>query len=72
MLMSRILQDGVYFRLGQLMAMAFVHGGAAVKILCPSVFNYLSGIKPCDLIVGIDEVPDAGIREILWKVRNIL
>ena len=40
------LEDGVYFRLGQLMAMAVIHGGAAVRILSPLVFNYLSGMKP--------------------------
>jgi len=41
------------FQLGQLMAMALVHGGAAVHILLPSVFNYLSGMKPCEIIVGL-------------------
>ena len=25
--------------------------------------------KPSDLIVGIDEVPDAGVWDILWKVN---
>jgi len=35
------------------MAMALVHGGAAVHILLPSVFNYLSGMKPCEIIVGL-------------------
>ena len=35
-----ILQEGIYFRLGQLMSMAFVHGGAAIRIIGPSVFNY--------------------------------
>ena len=51
------------------MSMAFIHGGAAIRIIGPSVFNYLSGIKPSDLIVGVDEVPDAGVRDILWKVH---
>ena len=37
----------MYFCLGQLMAMAVILGGAAVRILSPSVFNYLSGMKPC-------------------------
>ena len=64
-----IIQEGIYFRLGQLMAMAFVHGGAAIRIIGPSVSNYLSGIKPSDLIVGIDEVPDGGVCDILWKVH---
>ena len=50
------------------MAMALVHGGAAVRILSPSVFNYLSGMKPSEIIVGLGEVPDAGVKEILEKV----
>ena len=50
------------------MAMTFVHGGAAVRILCPSLFNYLSGMKPYDLIVAIDEVPDESLKNMLWKV----
>jgi len=58
----------VFFRLGQLMAMALVHGGAAVCILSPSVFNYLSGMKSSEIIVGLGEVPDAGVKEILEKV----
>ena len=51
------------------MAMALVHGGAAVSILAPSVFNFLSGMKPSDIIVAIEEVADAGIKLILEKVR---
>ena len=58
----------MYFRLGQLMAMAVVHGGAAMHILSPSLFNCLSGMKPCDIIVHIDEVPDPSLREKLLKV----
>ena len=50
------------------MAMALVHGGAAVRILSPSVFNYLSGMKPSEIIVVLGEVPDAGVNEILEKV----
>lgn len=63
-----LIQDGEYYRLGQLLAMAVIHGGAAVHILCPSVFTFLSGMKPCDIVVTIDEVPDASVRDILWKV----
>lgn len=63
-----IEQDGIYFRLGQLMAMALIHGGAAVRILSPSVFDFLRGMKPGDIIVGIDEVADADIKRIVKKV----
>ena len=49
-----IEQGGIYFRLGQLMAMAIIYGGAGVRTLSPSVFNFLNGMKPSDIIVGID------------------
>ena len=58
-------QDGIYFRLGQ---MSLIHGGAAMRIFGPSVFKHLSGMKPCDIIVGINEVPDSSVCEKLYKV----
>ena len=64
-------QDGVYFQLGQLMAMALLHGGAGVHILLPSVFNFYSGMKPSNIIVGMDEIADADIKVILKKVFTI-
>lgn len=63
-----LIQEGVYYRLGQLIAMALIHGGAPVHILCRSVFTFLSGMKPCDIVVTIDEVPDARLSDIFWKV----
>ena len=53
-------QDGLYFWLGQLKAMVLIHGGAAVHMLSPSVFNCLSGTKPINSI-EIDEESDADI-----------
>ena len=50
------------------MAMALLQGGASIRILSPSVFNYLSGMKPGDIIVGIDECPDPATRDLLRKV----
>ena len=58
----------MYFRLGQLIGMALINGGAAMPIFCPSVFKYFIGMKPCDIIVDINEVPDASVREKLLKV----
>ena len=58
----------MYYRLGQLVAMAITHGGAAMRILCQSVFNFLSGMKPCDIIVDINEIPAAHIRDMLIQV----
>ena len=51
------------------MAMALIHGGAAMRVLCQSVFNFLCGMKPCDIVIGINEVPSAFIREVLLKVH---
>ena len=52
------------------MAMALVHGGAAVGLLCPSVYSFLSGMKPSDIIVSIEEVPDESLcgklRKVTW------
>lgn len=56
----------MYYRLGQLMAMALVHGGSAVCLLSSSVYGYLCELKPCDIIVGVDEVPDSNVRAI-WR-----
>ena len=64
-----LLQEGVYYRIGQLMAMAFVHGGAAVHIISQSVYNFLTGMKPCDIIVGVHEIPDASVWDMLQKVN---
>ena len=58
----------MYYRLGQLAAMCLVQGGAAIRVLAPSVYSFLCGKKPCDIIVPVDEVSDEGVRGILNKV----
>ena len=50
------------------MAMALVHGGSAVQIMSRSVFNYIAGMKPLDIIVDIDEIPEPDVRETLHRV----
>ena len=52
------------------MAMALVHGGSAIQVLSRSVFNCLAGMTPLDIIVDIDEVPEAAVRDILQKVST--
>ena len=47
------------------MAMALVHGGSAIQVLSRSVFNCLAGMKPLDIIVDIDEISEAAVRDIL-------
>ncbi len=55
----------MFFRLGQLMAMALVHGGSAVRLFSGSVFNFFCGVKPLDIIVDVDEIPEANVRDVL-------
>ena len=49
------------------MAMALLQGGASIRILSRAVFNYLSGMKPGDIIVSICECPDAVVRDLLHE-----
>lgn len=50
------------------MAMALLQGGTPFRILSPSIFNYLSGMKVGDIIIGISECPETAVRDLLWKV----
>jgi hypothetical protein len=65
-------QDGVYSKLGTLAAMSFVNGGTSFRLFSPCVYNFLCGMDAADLIAGIDEVPDCGVRETLKQVRFII
>ena len=51
-----------------LAAMSLIYEGGAFRLFGPTVFNFLSGLNPADLIAGISEVPDSSIREILKQV----
>lgn len=41
---------------------------AVVRLFSPSVFTYLCGAKPADIIVGVDEVADVNVKRVLQKV----
>ena len=60
-----------HIHVGQLMAMALVHGGAAVHLISSSVYNFLTRMRQCDIIVGLHEIPDASIRNMCQKAKNI-
>ena len=66
------MQDGFYFFLGQLAAMTLVHGGGAINILCPSVYNFLAGMSPSDIIVDIDEIPEEATKQVIRKVSHCM
>ena len=51
------------------MAMALVHGRSAVRLFSRSVFQYLKGMKPCDIVVDIDKVLEEEVRAVLNKVN---
>ena len=53
------------------MAMALLQGGSSVHLLSPSVYSYLCGMKPHDIIVDITEIPDENIKVIMEKVSNM-
>ena len=54
--------------MGMLTAMSFIHGAGNFKIFGHSVYNFMAGMKPSDMIANIDEVPDLSIRNILKQV----
>lgn len=62
----------MYYRLGQLSAMAFVHGGSSMNIFCPSVYHFLCGMKPANIIVSSNEVAEVEIKQFLDKVFLLL
>ena len=69
----KFFQDCIYSKLGTLAAMSLVNGGASFRLFSPwhCVYNFLCGMDAADLIAGIDEVADSGIRDTLKQVRII-
>ena len=49
--------------------MCLSQGGAPVRLFCPSVFAFLCGMKPSDIVPQIDEVPDRKVRDTLKEVK---
>ena len=47
------------------MAMALVYGSSVIQVLSRSIFNCLAGMMPLDIIVDIDDIPEAAVRDIL-------
>ena len=59
-----------------MVAMSFVHGSGPVCLFGSSIYNFMCGLNPHDLTVGIDEVSDPTVRntlhEVLYEVQIIL
>lgn len=63
-----LLQNNIYFRLGQLASMALLQGGAGFHIFASSVWNYLAGMKVGDIVIAENEVADGQIKIISSQV----
>ncbi len=64
----------MYYQLGVLAAMSLVHGGGSFAILSSTVYNYICGMNPSDLIPNIDEVPDETrgiLKQVTYRTFNI-
>lgn len=48
--------------------MSLVQRGAGCHILSISLYNYVTGMSLSDIIVGVDEVPDFAVKEIIQEV----
>lgn len=51
--------------------MALVQGGGALRLFCPSVFHFLCGMSPTEIVVGLDEISEESTKAILEEVRLI-
>lgn len=65
------IKEGVFFPLGQLSSMSFLRGGSSIRLFSPSVYNFLCGMNPCDIIVSKEQVPNKPIIDVLEKVLDV-
>ena len=57
--------------MGQFASMCLVQGGAAIRLFSSSVYAFLFGKKPSDIIVDISEVSQVQIREFVEQVYTV-
>ena len=62
------LQNNVYFRLGQLTSVTFVHGAPGFHVFSSSVYNYISGMKVSNIVVGEEEIGDPAVKFVTSQV----
>ena len=70
--LAQHMQDHIFNKLGQLAAMALLHGGAGFHILSQSLYNYVSGMSMSDIIISSDEVPNPVAKEAIQEVSQLL
>eukprot|EP00731_Ephydatia_muelleri_P035739 Em0154g1a len=68
---SKALKDGVYLKLGQLIAMAVVHSEIHTNLMGKPVYEYLSGRSLCSLKVSIEDIPDEAAQRKCIELQNI-
>ncbi len=58
----------MYFRLGQMVGIAFLQGGAGCHVLSESVYDYLAGMNVADLKLKVEEVAEPEVKTFLSQV----
>jgi len=64
------MQNDVYRRLGELVAVSVVQGGSGLHVFNSSVYQYLCGADVTTIIPSICQVPDVEVREVLEQVHE--
>ena len=63
-----LVQNGVYYTVGQMISIIIVQGGEPPALLSPLVVDYLLTEQIFQLNVSPDDVADMELREALKKV----
>ena len=63
------LQDGVFLRLGQLIAMSLVQGGCGFPFLSDATFEYICYGDATNVKVDPNDLPDGTLRTVINKVQ---
>ena len=61
-------QEGVFKRVGILVGMSLVQGGAGYPFFAPSVYAYICGKDICCISPSVDEVPDPQVKDALVQL----
>lgn len=68
LLLHLFIQSKDFKAIGTLVGMSLVQGGDGYPFFAPSIYEYIQGKDICEIIPGLDEVPDSTLRATLVKV----
>ena len=51
-----------------LIGISLVQGGSGFPFFAPSIYDYISGVDLCSIVIQRDEIPDSDIALTLEKV----